>query len=150
MALYVVTVDAIALAAATAKTIFEIGTPSTDRAKIKEWWVDFDGVSAAAIPGKVEVQRASAAVTTATTLAGDKYDAADGAATAVTKHTTTTEGAGTLTAGSGWLKRIHPQTGFHYQAPLGEELIIPVSAFFRIRCTFAAIVNVTFGFVWEE
>jgi hypothetical protein len=150
MALYVVTVDAVALAAATAKTIFEIGTAATDRAKIVEWWVDFDGVTSNAVPVKVEAQRASAGVTTATTLAGDKLDGGDGAASATTKHSTTTEGAGTLTAGSGWLKRVHPQGGFHYQAPLGREVVIPLSAFFRIRCTAAAIVNATFGFIWEE
>lgn len=150
MALYVVTVDAVALVAATAKSIFEIGTAATDRAKIVEWWVDFDGVSSAGIPVKVEVQRASAAVTTATTLAGDKLDGGDGPASVTTKHSTTAEGAGTLTAGSGWLKRIHPQSGFHYQAPLGREVIIPLSAFFRIRCTAAANVNAAFGFVWEE
>lgn len=148
MALYGITVDAIALAAATAKTIFEIGTGSGDRAKIKQWWVEFDGVSSTATPVKVEFQRASAGVTTATTLAGDKLDAGDGTQSATTKHTTTTEGGGTLSGGE--IHRVSPTSGLVMQYPLGQEWIIPVSSFWRIRCTAGAIVNVTFGFIWEE
>jgi hypothetical protein len=149
LSIYTVTVDAIALVAATAKSIFEIGTASTNRAKIKEWWVDFDGVTASAVPVKVEVQRFSAAVTTATTITPDPIDGAE-AAESTCKHSTSTEGAGTATAGSGWIKRIPPTSGFHYIAVEGRELLIPVSAFFRIRCTAAAGVNVSFGFVFEE
>lgn len=149
MALYSINIDALALAAATAKSILELGTPAGQRAIIKEWWVDFDGVTATAVPVKVEVQRFSAAVTTATTLAGDPLQG-DPAAVVVAKHSTTTEGAGTATAGSGWLKRIAPTSGFHYIAVEGRELLIPVSAFFRIRITAAAAVNVTAGIVWAE
>lgn len=149
MALYSINIDALALVAATAKSVIELGTPATERALIKEWWVDFDGVTATAIPVKVEIQRFSAAVTTATTLAGDPLQG-DPAASVLAKHSTTTEGAGTPTAGSGWIKRIPPTSGFHYLAVEGRELLIPVSAFFRIRITAAAAVNVTAGVVWEE
>lgn len=149
MALYSIHIDALALVAATAKTVLELGSTATDRVKIKEWWVDFDGVTASAIPVKVEVQRFSAAVTTATTLAGDPLQG-DPVATAVAKHSTTVEGAGAATAGSGWIKRIPPTSGFHYVAVEGRELLLPISAFFRIRCTAAANVNVAAGIVWEE
>jgi hypothetical protein len=150
MALYGITIDALALVAATAKTVIELGTTSTDRAKIIQWWVEFDGATSTAVPVKIEAQRFSAAVTTATTLAGDKLDPADGAAATVAKHSTTTEGAGTATAGSGEIHRVHPQGGILIQYPLGRELVIPVSAFWRIRCTAAAGVNVTAGVIWEE
>lgn len=148
MAIYSITVDAIALVAATAKTCLELGTASTDRAQLIAWWVDFDGVTSTAVPVKVEAQRASAAVTTATTLTPEKWDTADGAAAVVAKHSTSTEGAGTLNGGE--IHRIHPQGGFFREYPLGRELYIPVSAFWRLRLTAAATVNATVGAIWSE
>jgi anti-anti-sigma regulatory factor len=44
-ALYFLSVDAVALSAATAKSVLELGTTSAVRARIVEWWVDFDGVT---------------------------------------------------------------------------------------------------------
>jgi hypothetical protein len=148
MGLYSITVDAIALTAATAKTCIELGTASTDRAYLVAWWVDFDGVSSTAIPVKVEAQRASIAVTTATTLTPEKWDIADGAAAVVAKHSTSTEGAGTLSGGE--IHRVHPQSGMFREYPLGRELILPVSAFWRLRLTAAATVNATVGAIWSE
>lgn len=146
--IYIVSVDAIALAAATAKTVFEMATPSTDRAQIKEWWVDFDGVSSTAVPVKIEVGRFSAAVTTATSITPSKLDTADGASACTTKHSTSTEGAGT--ASDVAIHRVSPTSGYHYVAPLGNEFVMATSAFYRIRLTAAATVNATFGVIWEE
>lgn len=148
MALYTLSVDGIALAAATAKTIAELGTAATARAKIVEWSVTFDGVTSTAVPVKVEVGRFSAGVTTATTLAGFKGDPADGTAAVVAKHSTTVEGAGT--ASDVYLFRVPPTGGLVMQYPLGRELVLAVSTFWRIRVTAAAIVNVTFSVTWEE
>lgn len=148
MALYCLSVDAVALAAATAKTLVELGTASTDRLRIVQWWVEFDGITPTAVPVKIEVGRFSAAVTTATTLAGYPLDAADGTATTVAKHTTTTEGAGTFSGGE--THRVSPTSGLIVQYPLGREWSVPVSGFWRIRATAPAIVNVTFGVLWEE
>jgi len=148
MALYWVSVDAVALVASTAKSIFEIGTSASTRAKIVEWWVEFDGVSSSAVPVKIEVGRFSAAVTTATTITPFKYDPADGAAGSTTKHSTATEGAGT--ASDVEIHRVSPTTGILVQYPLGREITLAVSTFARIRCTAAANVNATFGVIWEE
>lgn len=148
MALYSMSVDGIALAAATAKSIAELGTAATDRAKIVEWWVEFDGVTSSAIPVKVEVGRFSAAVTTASTFTIDKFDTGDGTASVTAKHTTTVEGAGT--ADDVAIHRVHPQGGIYVQYPLGREWVLAGSTFWRIRATAAAIVNVTFGVTWEE
>jgi hypothetical protein len=149
MALYTFSIDALALAAATAKTVLEIGVAATDRVKIVAWWVEFDGVTPAAIPVKVEIGRFSAAVTTATTATEKKYDPADAAPSAVVKHSTTVEGAGTAEAGLE-IHRIHPQGGLLVQYPLGREEVLAVSTFWRIRVTAAAIVNVTAGVIREE
>jgi hypothetical protein len=148
MALYTLSVDGIALVAATAKTIAELGVAASDRAKIVEWSLTFDGVTSTAIPVKVEVGRFSAGVTTATTLAGFKGDAGDGTAAVVAKHSTTVEGAGTAT--DVLLYRVPPTGGLVIQAPLGREMVLAVSTFWRIRCTAAAGVNATFTCTWEE
>ena len=147
---YHFSIDGLALVAATAKTVIELGSGSADRVKIKEWWVEFDGVTSSAVPGKVEVGRFSAAVTTATTGTPSKDDPADGTAGAVVKHSTTVEGAGTAEAGID-IHRISPNGGgYTYPAPLGDEYTLALSTFWRIRCTFAAGVNVTAGVKWSE
>lgn len=149
MALYTFSIDGLALAAATAKTVLELGTAATDRAKIVSWWVEFDGATATAVPVKIEVGRFSAAVTTATTGTASKFDPADGNPASTVKHSTTTEGAGTAEAGIE-NHRCHPQSGMLVQYPLGREDVMAPSTFFRIRCTAAAAVNVTAGIIWEE
>lgn len=149
MALYTFTVDGVALVAATAKSVLELGTAATDRATIVSWWAEFDGATATAVPVKIEVGRFSAAVTTATTGTVAKYSTAEGASATVLKHTTTVEGAGTIEAGAE-IHRVHPQGGIVIQYPLGRELIVALSTFWRIRLTAAAAVNVTVGVVFEE
>jgi hypothetical protein len=148
MALYSMSVDGIALVAATAKSIAELGFSSTNRGRIVSWSVTFDGVTASAVPVKIEVGRFSAGVTTATTFTVDKLDPADGTQTVTAKHSTTTEGAGT--ADDVEIYRVPPTGGFVMQFPLGREWVMPVSTFWRIRCTAAAGVNATFCVTWEE
>jgi hypothetical protein len=148
VALYVVSVDAIALAAATAKSVLELATGAADRARIVQWWVEFDGVSASAVPVKVEVGRFSAAVTTATTITGQKLDSADGAAAITAKHSTSTEGAGTFDAGE--THRVPPTSGVVIQYPLGREWVAGTSGFWRMRLTAAATVSATVGVIWDE
>jgi hypothetical protein len=147
MSLYVVSVDAVALSAATAKSVLELGTSASDRVKIVEWWVNFDGVTASNTPVRVEVGRFSAGVTTATT-ANEKFDLADGSPSTTAKHSTTVEGAGTADDILNF--RVPPTGGFHYIAPLGREFVVPVSGFWRMRLTAAQTVNATCGVVWEE
>ena len=149
MALYTLTIDALALVAATAKTVLEVGTSASDRARIVSWWVEFDGATSTAVPVKVEVGRFTAAVTTATTGTVSKFDPAEGTASAVVKHSATAEGAGTAEAGLE-THRIHPQGGLVVQYPLGREPVLAVSTFWRIRITAAAGVNVTAGVSFEE
>lgn len=146
--LFVQSVDAVALSAATAKSVMELGVSANSRVRIKEWWVEFDGVTASAVPVKVEEGRFSAAVTTATTLTPAKMDPGSAAAQAVFKHSTSTEGAGT--ASDVRIHRISPTSGYHYIAPLGQELVLAVSTFWRVRLTAAAAVNATFGLIFEE
>ena len=60
---YVCNADAVALAAATAKTVLQIATPSTTRARVCQLVVGFDGVTAANPPVLVELLRQTTAGT---------------------------------------------------------------------------------------
>lgn len=148
--IYSVSVDGIALSAATAKTILEIGTPSTTGMVPFTWWVEFDGTTSTNTPVKVEIGRFSSGVTTATTITPSRVN--DGnralASQCTVKHTTTTEGAGT--ASDVEIHRVPPTSGLIWQESLGMEWVLGASAFWRIRCTAAQAVNVTFGIRWTE
>jgi hypothetical protein len=148
MALYCMSVDGIALAAATAKSIAELATSAQNRARIVDWWIEFDGVDPTNAPVKVEVGRFTAAVTTASPFTEFQLQDADGTPDTVAQHSTTVEGAGTFSAGE--IHRINPTTGVIRPYPLGREWYIPKSGFWRIRCTAADVVNATLGVIWEE
>lgn len=148
MALYCVSVDGIALAAATAKSVLELATGANDRCRIVQWSVEFDGTSATATPVKVEVGRFSAAVTTATMITPMKLDAAEGTASITAKHSTSTEGAGT--ASDYEIHRVPPTSGLVLQYPLGREWAVGTSGFWRMRLTAAATVNATCTVIWDE
>lgn len=148
--LYAVSIDGIALSAATAKTIFELATPSTTGAVIVDWSVTFDGTTATNTPVKVEFGRFSAAVTTATTVTPSKVNYACNAiaSQSTTKHTCTSEGAGT--ASDVLIYRVPPTSGLILQDPLDYQWHIPASSFFRIRVTAAQTVNISFTARWSE
>lgn len=148
MSQYFVSVDAIALVAATAKSIFELATPASGRARIKYVNVMFDGVVSANVPVKIEWGKFSAAVTTASAVTPSKQDPSTVPSLATTKHSTTAEGAGTASDVHIW--RISPTAGVIYQIPLGDEFAVLLSTFFRVRCTAAQAVNVAFDIGWEE
>jgi hypothetical protein len=149
MSLYFVTTSStpLALVAATAKSALELGTSAATRIKIVEWWVTFDGVTPSNVPVKVEVGRFSAGVTTATSVS-DKFDVADGTPATTSKHSTSTEGAGT--ADDILYFYVPPTGGFHYVAPLGREMVMGVSSFWRMRLTAPNAVNCQAGVIWEE
>ena len=141
-------VDSVALTAATAKSMLELATPATDRVKIVEWWYEFDGTTSTNTPVKIEIGRFSAAVTTATAFTPEKFDPAMGTSAVTAKHSTSTEGAGT--ADDIIHRRCPPTSGYHYVAPLGREFTMALSTFWRMRVTAAQAVNITCGVIWEE
>lgn len=146
--LYQASFDATALVAATAKSVLEIATPATAAIKVCAWSVTFDGTTAANTPVKVEVGRFSAAVTTATALTPYNVDSSTVASACTVKQGTTAEGAGTASAVE--IYRVSPTAGLVVQYPLGQELYLGASGFFRIRLTAAQAVNATFTCLYEE
>lgn len=146
---YSITVTAVALAAATAKTIIEIGTPSTGACRLIGLEVSFDGVTAAAVPVAVEVMKFAATGTgSAYTPLKMNGEAQNRAAVCTAKTSDTVEPA-SQTRVVGW--KVSPYGGLWvYQWPLGRELYLPPSSFFGIRCTAPAIVNVDANLTFEE
>jgi hypothetical protein len=143
-----------ALATGTAiKTLLQFKPSATLVARIKEWGVSFDG-SAAATPIKVGLIETDVAATVTTFVANDivKYDAAallgGDPTTNLIQVGTTASGfdataEGTITASRllAGPQFIAPTNQWAQQFPLGNEPIVQVGKFARIRVTAPASVN---------
>lgn len=146
MAIYSATATSVSLSAATAKTVMELATPSTDRARLIQWSVEFNGTAPTAVPVLVELARASAAIT-GTAVTEAKWDTSEGANAVSALHTASAEGTMTDVLEAHF---VHPQSGIVMQYPLGREPIMAVSSYLRIRCTAPASVSATVTMIWEE
>jgi hypothetical protein len=141
------------------KTLIQIATNATNNAiRVKQWWIEFDG-STAATPIEVELIRHTGGPDTTLTayVAGDiaKLNDPNAPATsiqlgaALSGYTATAEV--TPTTVSGFEAHLVPPTGgLLIQYPLGQEPEVQVGAFMRIRVTAGAAVNAYCGIEWEE
>jgi hypothetical protein len=140
------------------KTMLQIATPSTKAIKIKQWWCEFDGTTAAS-PVKVELMHSTAInATVVAYVAADitKVNVASPSNTSLITLGTAASGytasaEGTVTAGVQYEYHLVPPTGgIFIQYPLGCEPLVPVSVFLRIRVTVGVAVNCLCGISWEE
>lgn len=136
-----------ALVAATAKTVLQLNAPAQQRLKITRIGVFFDGVSTTGIPVTVRLMVATTAGTnTALTLA--KQVSSD----SETIQTTAGENASVeptkTTVLDQWL--VHPQTGFDFPYPWGQEKVIVGGGRVVVEVTAAAVVNVRVKLEFEE
>lgn len=135
------------------KTMLQIKPSATIQAAIVEWGISFDG-SAAATPGKVELIETDVAATVTAAVAADitklDSDALMGGdpttnlipvGTTSTGYTASAEGTITSVRNLDGPQFIAPTTQFSKQFPLGQEPVIQISKFARIRVTFGASVN---------
>ena len=143
-----------AVATGTAiKTLLQVQASATLNFKIKAWGISFDG-SAAATPGIVECVETDVAATslTAHVAAGiHKIDAAalsggDPTTNLIqvgTSNTGYTAGAeGSITATRMFdAQHIAPTNQYIFQWPLGQEPVVQISKFARIRVKFGTTVN---------
>jgi len=129
---YSVKQAAVAVAAGVAKTVLQVATPATRRAKCLEIGVGFESVSATDGPALVElVRQTNAGTGTAATLVAD--DEGDPAALSSAKHTMTVEPTGPTVLRQ-WIVPV--QSGeFVYQCPAGDEVKMAVSGFLGLRVT---------------
>jgi hypothetical protein len=134
------------------KTLLQIKASATKPFKIKEWGISFDG-SAAATPIKCELLETDVAATVTAHVAAGIVKL-DGEALAGGDPTTnlfpvgttstgyTSSGEGSITATRVFDPQlVAPTNQFVKQYPLGQEPVIQVSLFARIRVTAAAAVN---------
>jgi hypothetical protein len=140
---------------AAIKTLLQIATPSTTGISVIEWGISFDGVTASAVPGKVELLQTDVAATSGTSLTPTIFSIDTTASlcvggTGATCFSPSTEG--TITATRVFdVQHITPNGGLYVkQYPLGREPFITVSKFLRVRVTFAATVNAYTYIIWEE
>lgn len=143
------------------KTHIQLATNTTTPAiRFVEYWVEFDG-STAATPIKVELMRHTTAPQTTLTA----YVTADiarvndpNAPTSSLQlgtglsgfSNTTTEVTPTGTPVSLETHFVPPTSGIYVQFPLGREPEVQVSAFARVRTTAGAAVNCYAGLMWAE
>ena len=129
------------------KTLLQLVAASNHRVKVSEWGISFNGTSTTAAPIEVEIARQSDAGT-ATSLTLQKIDA-DGDETLQTtgQHTATSE-----PTESAVIRReyVHPQAGYTWQAPFGQEIVINGGDRLAIVVTAGASVSAQAHFVFEE
>lgn len=151
------TASQVAVTTGTAiKTLLQVATPATDKIKIVEWGISFDG-SAAATPIEVElIQTDVAASVTAHVAAGvPPFNDAGAPASnmtlgaSATGYTASAEGTITATRMLD-CQLIAPTNQYVKQYPLGREPEIPVSKFVRVRVKAGAAVNAICYIIWEE
>lgn len=146
MDVYTANRDAVALAAATAKTVIQIVTPATLRCVIRELLISLDGTTAANAPGLVELLTQTTAGTMSA-LTPNPQDIAAPASLVTAQHTATVE----PTAGT--VIRSFRLTPYGGALPLRfdgvEGIKLPISTRIGIRCTFGAIVNVNASLTFE-
>lgn len=137
-----------ALAAATAETVLQLRGATAVKARLIEWGVSFDGVSATEQPVRIRLlrQTTDGTGTGATEVAWDP-DAPTANCAAL--HTFSAE----PTAGDVLAEyNVHPQTGIVVQYPLGREPVLDNATTSRlgIECNAPAAVNASAYIVWEE
>lgn len=149
------TTPEVALSAATAKTVGQIKSLANQRLKLLKWGVFFDGISPSAEPVQVRLVRQTSAI--------------GGTPTAVTP---VLNGVGSETPQSSFaysaggteptydtpnkvlmVLEVHPQFGYEYTYPLGQEELITGGAsasYLGVECTAPAAVNARCMMKWEE
>lgn len=137
---------------AAIKTMLQVQPSATISAKVKEWGISFDG-SAAATPIKVELIETDVAATVTAHVAagivkmdnaalcgGDPTTNLIQVGTTATGYTASGEGSITATRVLD-VQFIAPTNQYVKQFPLGQEPIIQISKFCRVRVTAAVAVN---------
>lgn len=121
-------------------------------AKIIEWGISFDGFIAA-LPGRVELIETDVAATVTASVDADitKRNAiGDVAVASIAGLTLSTTGTGYTASAEGSITSIRnldapiflpPTAPFIKQYPLGQEPIIQIAKFGRIRVTFGTAIN---------
>ena len=145
----------VALVAATAKTVLQVGVPAGTDIRILGWGVSFDGASGTAVPVICQlIETDVAATVTAFTpdLWGNSQQPASlcVGGTAATGYNATAEGTIT-TVRQFDADHVHPQAGYQVWWQNGDtQPRATPGRFVRIRCQAPAAVNVIPEIWWAE
>ncbi|HEY9367012.1 hypothetical protein [Streptomyces sp.] len=148
----IVTGGAVALSAATAKSVLGVKSHANFGLDLKKFKVGFDGVTASAVPVLVELCYATFATnspgTASTSVTPAQIYGRSVTVGATAAKTWTTEPT-VLTVVQEWL--LSPNGGLvFYDFPLGDTPDSAVSEGFVIRCTAPAIVSVRASMEFER
>jgi hypothetical protein len=135
------------LSANTAKTIIRVKAPTNQRAKILGYGFFFDGTSNSAQPVQIQIGRISTDGTfTAGTIMPNEEELPETFQTAVglaaSAEPTYSNFLKTLT--------VHPQLGYEYLAPLGQEIIVKGGGMLGFVVNAQAAVDVRGYVMFEE
>jgi hypothetical protein len=131
------------------KTLLQLVPAANHRVLVKEWSISFTGITNTDAPIQVEIARQSDAGT-ASALTLVKQNADDGETLeSSAQHTATAEPTETNVI---MRENVHPQGGYTWQAPFGQELVLTGDATDRLAIvvTAAVGVNAVARFVAEE
>lgn len=135
-----------AMSAATVKTGVQYVAPSSGPVRVRAWGVSLDGVTAANVPGDVELLRQTTAGTASALTPADWEEGARTALGTAQKSFTVEPTAGNV---------LHPvqltPNGGVYECWYGDDgPKIPASGRVGIRGNFANVVNASFWMLVEE
>lgn len=140
-----------------AKTLLQIGVPSTRPITIINWGISFAGVTPTDVPIPVELLQTDYAATVTSVTPSVWGNITDAPAslcvggTSATGHTASAEGSSSGTNRTLDYIDLTPNGGaFVRDFPLGREPSVPISKFVRIRTTAAVAVNAICYVTWEE
>lgn len=139
---------AVALAAATAKTVLNVIGVANATFQITEFAISFDGASSTAVPVLVELCRstqATAGTSTAATVHQGRGPTRTAQCSGAVNYTAEPT---VLTTYRRWL--VHPQAGMVMQFPLGREPDQSGAAGLALRVTAPAAVNCQGHIEFEE
>lgn len=143
---YKVNQKAVALVAATAKTVLQLATPASRRLELVEFGVSFNGVTASDVPALVElVRQTSAGTMSAETVA--KLDPADPAALVTAQHTATVE---PTDSGDVVFEHYVTPVGGLFIYQFAKPLALAVSAWLGLRITPTGNVSCCAHMQWRE
>lgn len=149
----VATTPEIALAAATAKTVAQLKSLANQRLKILKWGVSFDGVSPGAEPVQVRLLRQTSVIG-GTPTAVTPVLVGPGAETPTSSFAYSAGGSEPTNSSQVLAAvEVHPQSGYEYTYPLGQEDYVIGGAsvgYVGIECTAPAAVNCRAMMRWEE
>ncbi len=137
------------LATATQKTVVMITAPSNQRVKVLAYGFYFDGTVNSAQPVQIQIGRISSV--TSVTLTSQTPYPVEPELTEAFQASYQIQNTGSEPTYNKVLKTftVHPQLGYEYLAPLGQEDIIPGGGIFGINVNAPASVDVR-GYVKVE